>query len=216
MTSGLPQPSEEPAHDDPNVASAGQPDGPTPPARGAWFGVAAAVLGVLALALPWAPVRAALLLAFGLPGLAVGIIGCAGRRRGRELAILGSLLSVIAVVMGTVMVVNANRDTTSGYDNHTEQILRDELDVRLGERYVDAETGIVSVTVTLYNKGQDVASYSVTIQLEGRDSDDSCEDGVRADNLAPGASYQEEVHCSGKTALQDLTVQVTEATKNRI
>jgi hypothetical protein len=133
------------------------------------------------------------------------------------LAALGSLLSVIAFVMGTVMIVNGNRDTTSGYDDHTQEILRNELDVRFGERYVDPETGFVSVSVTLYNKGQDVATYSVTVQVDGRDSDDSCQDSVKARDLAPGASYQEEVSsCNGKTALRDLTVQVTEAGKNRI
>jgi len=223
MTSGLPQPSDEPAHDDPNALPAGQPDGPTPPdepappTKGAYFGAAAAVLGVLALALPWAPARAFLLLVFGLPGLAAGIFGFTGRRRGKEWAALGALLSVIAVVMGTVMVVNGNRDTTSGYDDHTQEILRNELDVRIGERYVDPKTGVVSASVTLYNKGQDVATYSVTIRVEGRNSDDSCEDGVRARDLAPGASYQEAVSsCNGETALSDLTLQVTEATKNRI
>jgi hypothetical protein len=215
MTSGLPQPSDEPAHDDPDAAPAGQPDEPTPPTKGAYFGAAAAVLGVLALALPWAPARAFILLAFGLPGLAVGIFGFGGRRRGKELAVLGSLLSAIAVVMGAVMVVNGNRDTTSGYDDHTQEILRNELDVRIGERHVDPETGIVSVSVTLYNKGQDVATYSVTLQVEGRD--DSCAGSVKARDLAPGASYQEEVSgCNEKTALRDLTVQVTGAGKNRI
>jgi hypothetical protein len=214
MTSGLPQPADEPTHHDP----AGQPDGPTSPPKGAWFGVAAAVLGVLALALPWAPVRAFLLLAFGLPGLAVGIMGFTGRRRGKELAALGSLLSVIAVVMGTVMVVNGNRDTTSGYDDHTQEILRNELDVRIGERDIDPETGIVSVSVTLYNKGQDVATYSVAVQLRGRGSGDSCTSGLKARDLAPGASFQGQVSSCGdeRSAPQDLTVQVTEAAKNTI
>jgi hypothetical protein len=187
---------------------------PTPPTKGAWFGIAAAVLGVLALALPWTPARAVFLLAFGLPGLAVGLIGLGGPRSGKGWAAFGALLGAIAFVMSTVMIVNGNRDTTSNPDDHTQEILQNELDVRLGERYVDPETGDVSVAVTLYNKGRDVATYSVTLEVE--DGDDSCSGNARATNLAPGASYQEAVSGCGDAKPQDVTFQVTKATKNQI
>lgn len=205
MTSGLPQPPEEPSASE-----------PAPPVRSTWLAVAAAVLGVLALALPWAPTRAYFLLALGLPGLVIGLIGSTGRRGGKGWAAFGALLSVIALVMGIVMTVNANRDTTSNADDHTTEILTNELDVRFGERSVDPETGTVFVIVTLYNKGKDLATYGVTFKLDGRDSDDSCEAGAHVTNLAPGASYQETITSCGDTALQDLTVQVTKATKNQI
>jgi hypothetical protein len=152
-------------------------------------------------------------LPFVLPGLVIGLMGCTGTRRGNAWAIVGSIVCTIAVGLSTVMLIAAPRDgkDTAG-PGHTEEILRDELDVRFGERRIDPQTGILYVTVTLYNKGPYTASYGVTFEVDGREN---CEDGVHARRLAPGASYQAEVGSCEKLDMgEDMNVLVTEASKD--
>ena len=230
-TSNPPQPPNEPARHtasqvpDPYGAySAGWPGGPPPPpvgpAKGMSFAVAAVVLGLVGCVLPLAPfnfdgIRMYLPWVFGLPGLTVGIIGCIGRRRGKALAITGTVLSGLALVVGAIMLIsyvqNSSASNSSGDD--TQEILRDELDVRLGDWHADAETGSMSVTVTLYNKGSDTATFGVTLRQEG--DGETCEARVSVDDLSPGASYQEEAgSCSSATSLENLSFQVTKVTKD--
>jgi hypothetical protein len=125
MTHG-PQPSNDPTHhaapgwapQQPYPAptfGSGWPGGPVPspvePAKGVWLAIVAVVLGALGIVLPFAPValdgvRGYLALAFGLPGLVASILGCTGRRRGKAVAAVGVNLSVIALVIATIMLVN--------------------------------------------------------------------------------------------------------------
>lgn len=226
MTSGPLQPPEEPTASvapDPNVAhAAGWPGGPTPapvdPATGMGLGIVAVILGGIGCVLPLVPFdlagdRGYLALAFALPGLALGIIGCTGRRRGNALAVAGSILSGIALGLVAVMLISAESGSApnTAPDDHTQEILSDDLDVRLGEVNVDAATGTVSWTVTLHNKGLDTTSFVVTIEEEG---DDICESSVSAHDLVPGASYLRVVSsCTSLTSPQDFGLQVTKATK---
>ncbi|MFJ7211764.1 hypothetical protein [Amycolatopsis sp. NPDC098790] len=84
------------------------PGGPVPPAKGLWLGVAALVLGLLALVLPFLPVdmtgfRAYVPFPFGLAGLVLGVLGCVGRRSGKPMAAVGIALSALALVAGLLM-----------------------------------------------------------------------------------------------------------------
>jgi hypothetical protein len=188
------------------------------PVKSTRFGVVALVLGGFGGVVPFLPAdlgdaRAWLPLPFVLPGLVIGLIGCTETRRGNAWAIVGSIVCTIAVGLSTVMLIAAPGDgkDTAG-PGHTEEILRDELDVRLGERRIDPETGLLYVTVTLYNKGPYTASYGVTLEV---DAGGTCEDGVSA-RLAPGASYQAEIDsCSSKMNRgEDMNVLVTKASKD--
>ncbi|MCR6481506.1 hypothetical protein M8542_01615 [Amycolatopsis sp. OK19-0408] len=89
----------------------GGPGGPVPPAKGPGLGVAALVLGLLALVLPFLPVdmtgfRAYVAFPFGLAGLVLGVLGCIGRRSGKALAVIGAVVSFLALVAGMIMVAN--------------------------------------------------------------------------------------------------------------
>lgn len=95
----------------PNAHGAGWPGGapPMPRPQGAGLAVVALVLGVLGCALPLLPmdltgVRPWLPVPFGVAGLVFGILGCTGYRRGRPVAVLGVVLSVLAVVLGMIMI----------------------------------------------------------------------------------------------------------------
>lgn len=217
MTSGTPQPPDESA---PGTAAVTTEPPPVDPSKGTGFGVVALVLGGFGGVVPFLPVdlgdaRAWLPLPFVLPGLVIGLVGCTGTRRGNAWAIVGSIVCVIAVGLSTVMLIAAPRDGkgTAG-PGHTAEILRDELDVRFGERRIDPETGILYVTVTLYNKGPYTASYGITVDV---DAGETCERGAHASNLAPGASYQVEIgSCSSKMRRgEDMNVRVTKASKDR-
>lgn len=209
MTSGLPQPPDEhttPVTSDPSVAH---------PA-GTGSGAVAVVLGGLGCVVPLAPVdladaRGYLALAFGVVGLVVGILGATGRRRGNTLAVWGSILSGIALGLAAVILISSGRGSSpnTAPDDHTQEILTNDLDVRLGELH--AADGDVSWTVTLYNKGRDTASYVVTIEEHG---DDICDSTVSVHEFAPGASYLAEVRsCTSSASSQNFSLQVTKATK---
>jgi hypothetical protein len=190
---------------------------PIDPAKGRWLAIVAVILGVLGCVLPLAPVdltgvRGYLPLVFGLPGLVVGIIGCTGRRRGKALAAVGSVLCVIAIVLAAIMLIP--RQDNSGPGDHTQAILRDDLDVQVGEWHPDAATGEMSVTVTLHNKGHKAASFGVTFQ-QIRNGGGTCETGVGVGDLLPGASYQTEMHgCDPTTSPPNLSLQMTNVTEN--
>lgn len=202
---------------------ASEPDEPTPPpadpVAGTGFGVVALVLGGLGCLLPLLPfalgdARAWISLPFALPGLIVGLMGTNARRRGNVWAIVGSIVCTVAVGLSAVLLIGFRHDpkATTG-PGHTAEILRDELDVRIGERYVDPKTGAMAVTVTLYNKGPDTADYGVKLEVSA--GGDLCE-GTVAANLAPGASHQGMVDsCSGRDAsATDMEVTVKEASKS--
>ncbi|MDT7798320.1 MAG: hypothetical protein QOI78_1753 [Actinomycetota bacterium] len=82
------------------------------PPRGIAVAVAALALGLLGCVLPLLPVdmtgwRAYVAFPFGLAGLALGVFGCVGRRRGKPVAAIGVAFSVLALVLGMILVANA-------------------------------------------------------------------------------------------------------------
>lgn len=91
----------------------GWPGGPPPvaPPKGAWLAVAAVVFGLAGCVVWMLPgnldrIRAYSPLPFALPGLALAVIGCIGNRRGKPLAVVGWILSFIALILSLIMVFN--------------------------------------------------------------------------------------------------------------
>ncbi|TCO55868.1 DUF308 domain-containing protein [Actinocrispum wychmicini] len=202
------------------------PDPPGAPARdGRWLGIAAVVLGGFAVVLPLAPadltgLRAWIGLPFALPGLLAGLAGLSGRRRGKDFAVTGTILCVIATVLAIIMLSNAPKPAAAvdGPGDHTNEVLRDSLDVRLGDVwYDDPDSSRMYLIATLYNKGPDAARFSVEIENKHLPSGNTCGVSVSTDNLAPGASYQVEVgSCqSVKQGKRWLSFRVSKANKIR-
>ncbi|MEV4150221.1 hypothetical protein AB0J40_41645 [Amycolatopsis sp. NPDC049691] len=82
-----------------------------PPPKGPGLGIAALVLGLLGLVLPFLPVdmtgfRAYVAFPFGLAGVVLGVLGCIGRRRGKPAAAIGAVVAFLALVAGMIMVAN--------------------------------------------------------------------------------------------------------------
>ncbi|UJW31193.1 hypothetical protein L3Q67_39395 [Saccharothrix sp. AJ9571] len=88
----------------------GPPGGPERP-RGSGPAVASLVLGLLGLVLPFLPMamdgfRQYAGLPFAIGGLVFGVVACLGRRRGLPVAVLGLIVSTIAMGIALFMVVS--------------------------------------------------------------------------------------------------------------
>jgi hypothetical protein len=121
MTYG-PPPEPEAPPPGPNFGYAGPPphphaipNGGPPPvnrSQGAGPAVAAVILGLLGCVLPLLPidltgVRAYVALPLALPGLVLAVVGCAGHRRGKPLAVAGAVLSALALLLGVAMLAGS-------------------------------------------------------------------------------------------------------------
>ncbi|WP_091619563.1 hypothetical protein [Amycolatopsis saalfeldensis] len=80
--------------------------------------MASLVLGLLACVVPLLPVnldqvRAYTPFPLAVAGLALAVVGLVGRRRGKAVAVVGAILSVIALALGTIMVGNTVIDEST-------------------------------------------------------------------------------------------------------
>ena len=79
--------------------------------KGPWLGVAALVLGLLGVVATFLPmdlsgVRHYVAWLFGLPGFVLAIFGLLGNRSGKPFAVIGALLSLFAVLIGSIAIAN--------------------------------------------------------------------------------------------------------------
>ncbi|MFI7674103.1 hypothetical protein [Actinophytocola sp. NPDC049390] len=208
MTSGTPQPPDE------NESTPVAAPAPVPPraAPGTGLGAVAVVLGGLGCLLPLTPfafsdARDWIPLVFAVPGIVFGLYGCTSRNRGNMLAIVGAILCTIAIGLSTVALTKFWGNPGAPGDD-TEELLRDEIDVHLGELQQNPATGIVSMSVTIYNKGSDFASYVVTFDVN--DDEGACEAQAYAEDLMPGASVRDMVHtCNPGLDPEEFNAQIT-------
>jgi hypothetical protein len=89
----------------------GWPGGPAPvnPPKGPWLAVAALILGIAGCGVWMLPynldtLRAYSPLPFGLLGIVLAVVGCIGPRRGKPLAVIGWILSFIALTLAAIMI----------------------------------------------------------------------------------------------------------------
>ncbi|MBF6169930.1 hypothetical protein [Nocardia blacklockiae] len=86
---------------------------------GIWFAVGAVLLGIAGCVVPLLPaypfdidptgLRPYLGLPFGVAGLVLGIVGCTGIRRGKALAVIGVVLSLLALAVEFMMFLGRAR-----------------------------------------------------------------------------------------------------------
>jgi hypothetical protein len=141
-------------------------------------------------------------------------------------AIIGTVLCVLTLafaVMGVVIVDRALIDVGDApdkvMDERSAQILRDDLDVELGN-FVPAgkpllETG--KLPVILRNKGRDTASFSVHVEAVDAAGNRIADDTAYAANLFPGQSITDDLFIFVPTirydAMSRATVRIVEASK---
>jgi hypothetical protein len=88
--------------------SHGPPPAPAQ-AKGSWLGLVALLVGLfgcvvwaLPINLDWE--RPFITLPFGLAGLVFAVLGLAGNRRGKPMAALGAIFSLLAILLGVLMI----------------------------------------------------------------------------------------------------------------
>lgn len=79
--------------------------------KGPLLGMLALILGVVGVVATFLPidltgVRSYLAWAFGLPGIVVAALGLLGHRRGKAMAGIGAMLSLLALVIGAIALGN--------------------------------------------------------------------------------------------------------------
>jgi hypothetical protein len=92
-----------------------QPPQPAPQLsqpKGPLLGVLALILGAFAVVVTFLPinldlVRPYVAFLFGLPALVVAFFGLLGNRRGKAMAAIGMLLSLLALLIGAIAMANA-------------------------------------------------------------------------------------------------------------
>jgi hypothetical protein len=179
---------------------------PPQPAKGRVFAITALVLGIVGSCFGLIPILGVVALPLGIVGLVFGILAISGARKGvrpgKGMAIAGTVLSVLAVVLaiiGFAIVDNAFNDLGHSMNNiageNTEEILQNDLDVQLGQFVTDGNTFVESgkMTATFRNKGDKNTSFSIGVEAVAADGSRIAYDTAYLENLAPGQSVQKDM-----------------------
>ncbi len=187
-------------------------DGAPAKVKTSGLGIAALVLGILAIIGSWIPILNNVSAFIAFIGAVLGIIGIVtvvkskGSKSGKGVAIAGTIISVVAIiiVLSTQSLYSGAVDkaadsvtqaTDKATGNATEELLKNDVSVDFGEYAVEDNTyyksGQLNVTVT--NKASEAKSY--TIQIEAVDeSGNRIEDGYAYVNkLQAGQSETQEL-----------------------
>lgn len=201
---------------------------PQQPQKSDGFAIAALVLGIAALCLGLIPILGFIAFPLGVVGLVLGVIGIVNasrRRSGKAMAIIGTVLCVLALVLAVIGVAVVNRAAIDQGDSldemtgdSTEQILQDDLDVALGQ-FLPAANPLLETAklpVTLRNKGRDSASFSVHVEAVDAACNRIADDTAYA-NLSPGQSITEDlfvvVPIDRYDAMRHAAIRIVEVSK---
>lgn len=191
------------------IAGGLPPDDPWPlppkPRKGKGLALTALLFGIFGTCLGLLPVVGIMALPVAVVGLVFGIIALVGAirgvRAGRAGAIAGTLLCVLALVLGSfwiVVILNSFKDSRPPMESITGQdtdvILRTDLDVELGQFVTDSDPGKPGkMVVTLRNKSNSSQSFSVEVEAFDANGNRIADDTAFVDILAPGEAAQRDM-----------------------
>ena len=182
------------------------------------LGIAALVLGILAIIGSWIPILNNISGFIAFIGAILGIIGIVmvvkskGAKSGKGVAIAGTIISIIAIVVvfATQSLYSSAIDTAANSasesldkaaGNATDELLKNDVSVDFGEYTVEDKTyyksGQLNVTVT--NKASEAKSY--TIQIEAVDAS--------GNRIEDGYAYVNKLQ-SGQSETQELFMAMTD------
>lgn len=201
-----------------------------PPRKGMGFALTALLIGIFGSCSGLVPGFGVAALPVAAVGLIFGVIAWAGAskgvRPGKAMAVAGTLLCVLALILATFwFVVLANSFKDSGQSRKaitgqdTEEILRNDLDVEFGQFVTgDGPRTSGKVVVTLRNKGAKGASFSIDVEALEADGTRIAADRTFTDALAPGQVAQTDMFVSVPTdkydAMKKAIFKVVEASKH--
>ncbi|ARG71260.1 hypothetical protein B1T52_06475 [Mycobacterium kansasii] len=162
-------------------------------------------------------------------GLACGVIAMIraskGVRAGKAMAIAGTLLCVLALILATfwiVVIANSFKDRGDSRKaitgQSTEDILRNDLDVQFGQFVTDDNPDRSGkMIVTLRNKSNKSASFSVDVEALDASGNRIAGDTAFVEVLAPGQATRKDmfvfVASDKHDAMKKATFRVVEASK---
>lgn len=188
------------------------------------FGTASLILGIIAIVFSFIPVISYISFILGILAIIFGIVSlCKGASKG--LAIAGLIIAIIAVYMAYSMhkgletavdeFSNSMNQLTGG---NTEQVLENELEVKVGKFEVEEdEYGLINTSLKVDVKNKSTEMKSGNIQIEAIDSDGSriANDYVYINNLNAGQSQSfkcfEYVTSENLEKMKNATFKIVEA-----
>ena len=147
------------------------------------LGITALVLGIIAVIGSWIPILNNVSAFVGFVGAVLGIVGIVliakskGAKGGKGIAIAGTILSVLAIIitLSTQSLYStaidkaadsAKETTNKATGNSTEELLKNDVSVDFGEYSIESstysKTGYLNVVIT--NKASEAKSYSIQIE----------------------------------------------------
>lgn len=175
------------------------------PKRNSALTIVGLVLAIIALTTSWVPIINNLAFALGAAALIMGVIGIVSAKKGKtangKMAIAVVVIAVIscALVLQTQshyakVIDDASSKFNKSIDNstgkNTEELQKTSLDVKLGKLVVKRDKYFTDtkLPVTLKNKTQEKASFSVRIEAVDASGKRITDDTIYANDLGAGQS----------------------------
>ena len=175
------------------------------PKRNSAITIVGLVLAIIALTTSWVPIINNLAFALGAAALIMGVIGIVSAKKGKtangKMAIAVVVIAVIscALVLQTQshyakVLDDASNKFNKSIDNstgkNTEELQKTSLDVKFGKLVVKRGeySTDTKLTVTLKNKTQEKASFSVRIEAVDASGKRITDDTIYANDLGSGQS----------------------------
>ncbi len=163
---------------------------------------ASLVLGIIGIALSFIPIINNAAFVLGILALIFGIISLVKKsNKGKSIAglILGILAIIITLVMQQAIVDTANeaeKNLDKAFGNSTEEVLKNEANVTLGEFEVsEGQYGLVDtkMIVTVKNISDEKKSFTFHIEAVNSDGSRLDDDYVYANDLNAGQTQEFEI-----------------------
>lgn len=188
------------------------------------FSTASLVLGIIGIVLSFIPIINNAAFVLGVLALIFGIVSLV-KKANKGKAIAGLILGILAIIITLAMqkaivdtVDKAGKDIDKALGNSTEEVLKNEANVTLGEfEASEDQYGLVNskMTVTVKNITDEKKSFTLHIEAVNPDGSRLYDDYVYANDLAAGQTQDFEIFTLVTSdqidALRSATFNIVEA-----
>ena len=160
------------------------------------------VLGIIAICTSFIPIINNISFFIGIIAVIFGIISLV-KKKGSGKAIAALILGIFAIIITLVIqdsfnkaIDDASKDFDKATGNNTEEVLKNDADVKLGKFKIKKdEYGIedTKLTVTLTNKTSQTKSFSVKVEAKDSNGVRIDTDDAYFDTVAPGQTVTSDI-----------------------
>ena len=160
------------------------------------------VLGIIAICTSFIPIINNISFFIGIIAVIFGIISLV-KKKGSGKAIAALILGTFAIIITLVIqdsfnkaIDDASKDFDKATGNNTEEVLKNDADVKLGKFKIKKdEYGIedTKLTVTLTNKTSQTKSFSVKVEAKDSNGVRIDTDDAYFDTVAPGQTVTSDI-----------------------